>query len=179
MARYRLPNFIARKTNWLAILNWWFFFFLLIEAFLVVAHLKLIPIDLPTVNLFGTLKWSLWTVILAGWSLFFLIAMIWTLIIIRCNYIEFYDSYVIEKRGVIFRHSKKTIFPQITSVTTRRNILGYGDVMIDVVGPWDVELTKLKRPEDVREYLVDHMVNSVAVENIGNNPYIAAMANIF
>ena len=122
---------------------------------------------------------SLWTVILAGWTLIFLIAMIWTLIIIRCNYIEFYDSYVIQKKGVIFRESKKTIFPQITAVKTSRNFFGYGDVIIDVVGPWDVDLTKIKRPEDVREYLVDHMVNSVAVENLGNNPYIAALGNIF
>ena len=178
MARYRLPNFIARKTNWLAILNWWFLFFFVVEALLVVCHLKLIPIELPTMAIFG-MKWSLWTVILAGWTLLFLIGLIWALVVIRCDYIEFYDDYVSQKKGVIFRKSKKTIVPQITAVTTRRNILGYGDVEIDVVGPWDVSLTKLKRPEDVREYLVDHMVNSVAVENIGNNPYIAAIGNIF
>ena len=62
MARYRLPNFIARKTNWLAILNWWFLFFFVVEALLVVCHLKLIPIELPTMPIFG-MKWSLWT----GW----------------------------------------------------------------------------------------------------------------
>ena len=176
MARNRFPNFIARKTNWIAILNWWFLFFLLVEAFLVVCHLNVLPITLPSITLMGK-EFGLWTVILAVWTLIFVIAMIWTLIVIRCNYIEFYDSYVIQRKGVIFRKSKKTIFPQVISVTTHRNILGYGSVDIDVVGPWDVELTKLKRPEDVREYLVDHMVNSVAVENIGNNPYIAALAN--
>lgn len=176
MARNRFPNFIARKTNWIAILNWWFLFFLLVEAVLVVGYLNILPIELPTIALMGK-DYSLWLIILAVWSLVFVIAMIWTLIVIRCTYIEFYDSYVIEREGVIFRKSKKTIFPQVVSVTTHRNILGYGSVDIDVVGPWDVELTKLRRPEDVREYLVDHMVNSVAVENIGSNPYIAALAN--
>lgn len=178
MARYRLPNYIARKTGWIAILNWWFLSFFAVEALLVVAHLNIIPISVPRIYIFG-MDLGMWTVVLACWTLLFLVAMIWTLVIIRCNYIEFYDDYVIEKKGVIFRNSKKTIFPQIVSVKTRRNILGYGNVEIDVVGPWDVNLAKLKRPEDVREYLVDHMVNSVAVENIGNNPYIAAMANIF
>ena len=178
MARTRIPNYIARRTGWMAILNWWFVFFFAVEAFLILCHRHVVPIKLPSMVIAG-MKLELWTIILAAWTLFFLIAMIWTLIIIRCNYVEFYDSYVIQKKGVIFRESKKTIFPQITSVKTTRTFFGYGDVIIDVVGPWDVDLTKIKRPEDVREYLVDHMVNSVAVENLGNNPYIAVLGNIF
>lgn len=176
MARDRIPNFIARKTNWVAILNIWFFLFLIVEAFLVVCHLNLIPISLGSIVLMKK-ELSLWTVALAVWTLIYLLAMIWTLIVIRCQYIEFYDSYVIQRKGVIFRKSKKSIFPQVLAVTTHRNILGYGSVEIDVVGPWDVELTLLKRPEDVREYLIDYMVNSVAVENISNNPYIAALGS--
>ena len=180
MARYRLPNYIARRTNWTIIFSPWFWISFLMEAFFVVAHLGILPIKLPNMLLFGILEWNLWTVILAGWSIVVAIYLIVNLIIIRCDYVEFYDSYVIEKEGVIWRKSKKTIFPQITGVTTHRNILGYGEVNVDVVGPWDVNLEKIKRPEDVREYLVDHMVNSVAVENIGNNPYIASLtASIF
>ena len=31
------------------------------------------------------------------------------------------------------------------------------------------------RPEDLREYLHDYMINSATVERISNNPYIAAL----
>ncbi len=178
MARRRIPNYIARKTEWFAIFNWSFLICLLMEALLVVWQLGFIPITLPDITINGVTR-NLLTIILACWSGVFVVIFFWKLIVVRCDYVEFYDDYVIVKKGVIFRKSEKKIFPQILSVRTHRNILGYGTVDIDVVGPWDLDLSKRKRPEDLREYLVDHMVNSVAVENIGNNPYIAAMANIF
>ena len=178
MARTRIPNYIARKTGWKAILNWWFVCFFAIEGFLLLCHFQALPISLGTVTLLG-MELGRWTIIFAAWTFIFLVAMIWTLVIIRCDYVEFYDSYAIHKKGVIFRTSVKHIFPQVVKVKTRRTFLGFGDVIIDAVGPWDIDLTSIKRPEDVREYLVDHMVNSVAVENIGNNPYLAVLNQFF
>jgi len=137
-----------------------------------------------TVNVgFLGMRLSIWTIALAIYTVFYLIALTWTFIIIRCQRIEFYDTYVIEKRGVIFKRSKKSIFPQITRVSTKKHFFNYGNILIDVVGPWDIDFTGIARPEDVRAYLVDHMVNAAAVEGIGNNPYIAVLGttpdNIF
>lgn len=101
------------------------------------------------------------------------------MIILHNKYIEFYDTYAIERSGVFVKHTKKTVFPEVTAVTTQKNILGYGDVYIDVVGPWDIRFDDMRRPDDLRDYLVYHMLNNAAVENISNNPYIAATDGIF
>ena len=118
-------------------------------------------------------------VILGLWCLFPILISLVKIIILKHKFIEFYDTYVIERTGVFFKHTKKTVFPEVTAVTTYKNILGYGDVYIDVVGPWDVTFDRMARPDDLRDYLVYHMLNNAAVENISNNPYIAATDGIF
>ena len=51
--------------------------------------------------------------------------------------------------------------------------------LVDEKSPWDVKFDDMSRPDDLRDYLVYHMLNSAAVENISNNPYIAATDGIF
>ena len=167
MARYRQPNYIARKTKWLA-WDWWniVFFIIAIPTAFIIAHFTLKDM-LP------------WLLLLAIWSVVPASIIIVKLVILRFTYVEFYDDHVVEKSGVFFKRSKKTVFPEVVAVNTYKNILGYGDVHIDVVGPWDVDLKKISRPEDLREYLVEHMLNTTALENISNNPYIAATDGIF
>ena len=118
-------------------------------------------------------------VILGLWCLAPIMFSTIKIIILTHKYIEFYDTYVIERSGVFVKHTKKTVFPEVTAVTTQKNILGYGDVYIDVVGPWDISFDDIRRPDDLRDYLVYHMLNNAAVENISNNPYIAATDGIF
>ena len=120
-----------------------------------------------------------WWVVLALWLIFPITICVVKIIILKCKCIEFYDSYVIERSGVFTKHTKKSVFPEVTSVTTKKNILGYGDVYIDVIGPWDVSFDDMRRPDDLRDYLVYHMLNAAAVENISNNPYIAATDGLF
>lgn len=127
------------------------------------------------VNLFG-MSISIWTIAAVVYTLIYIIVLIWTFVIIKSNYIEFYDDYVIQNSGVFFRRSRKSIFPQITRVSTRKHFLNYGDILIDVVGPWDIDFVGIARPEELRSYLLDHMVNSAAVENISSNPYLAVLA---
>ena len=127
-----------------------------------------------TVELFG-IRVSGWTLILAAYMFICIFLLSCTLVRIKCQYIEFYDDYVIQRRGVFWKRSRKTIFPQASRVSVRKHFFNYGNVYIDVVGPWDVDMTGLARPEDVREYLVDHMINPSAVDGISNNPYIAAL----
>ena len=106
--------------------------------------------------------------------LFFLIC---ALIRVKCNFVEFYDDYAIQRRGVFWKKSRKTIFPQVSRVSVRRHFFNYGDIYIDSVGPqvWDIDQKGYAKPEKIRAYLVDHMINPSAVENISNNPYIAAL----
>ncbi len=222
MSRYsQSPNYVARKTLWLAF-DWWN-----VVIFTVIIPVALILLDIKFPGLCSPVMASaLWMLIpltivcthkkLHWWNLLFLMILIpvglmvgsavvsvlyvflskWTnllilwviapisvyvvkIVILRHQYIEFYDTFVVEKSGVFFKHSKKTIFPEVTAVNTYKNILGYGNVHVDVVGPWDIDYEDLARPDDLRAYLVHHMLNTAAVENISNNPYIAATDGIF
>ena len=168
MARYsREPNYVARKTMWLA-WDWWNILFgmLLIPTLIIVCYIRYTDM-LP------------WLLIFAIWYVIPISIVLVKIIIVRHKYVEFYDSYVVEKSGVFFKKIKKSVFPEVTAVHTNKNILGYGDVHIDVVGPWDIDLKDMSRPDDIREYLVNHMLNTAAIESLSNNPYIAATDGIF
>lgn len=165
------PNYVARKST-LPAYRWWIILFLILSIGAVIAAfvLKLFEGIVATAVGFGGI----------GLLAFTLLVLICKLIVLRHKYIEFYDSYVIEKWGVFNKHSKKTIFPKIVSVSTNKNILGYGNVNIDVVGPsWDVSFHDIVRPNELRDFLEYHMLSEAAIENISNNPYIAATDGIF
>ena len=164
------PNYVARKST-LPAYRWWIILFFVISVGALVASffLKLSENVLMIVRIASI-------ALLA----FTLLVLLCKLIVLRHKYIEFYDSYVIEKWGVFNKHSKKTIFPKIVSVSTNKNILGYGNVLIDVVGPsWDVSFDAIVRPNELRDFLEYHMLSEAAIENISNNPYIAATDGMF
>ena len=162
--------FMSKKITW-----WNLLFFIIIPAIVVAALYFVLPPLYETVSeLFSS-----WWVVLGAWCVFPITICVVKVIILRHKYIEFYDNCVIERWGVFNKHTKKTVFPEVTAVTTQKNILGYGDVFIDVVGPWDVKFDDMSKPDDLRDYLVYHMLNDAAVENISNNPYIAATDGIF
>ena len=158
-------------------MTWWnLTFFIILPAIIVAAlYFALPPVFDKMIN-----EWfTNWWIVLGAWCVFPIMICVVKIIVLRCKYIEFYDNCVIERWGVFNKHTKKTVFPEVTAVTTQKNILGYGDVFIDVVGPWDVSFNDMSRPDDLRDYLVYHMLNAAAVENISNNPYIAATDGIF
>ena len=152
----------------------------------------------PVGELFSNFVLGNGWVILGLWCIFPIMLSLVKIIILTHKCVEFYDTYLIKRSGVFVKHTEKTIFPEITAVTTKKNILGYGDVYIDVVGPWDIgldtvrrtgsprdpynifeELQDIRRPDLLRDFLLYHMLNNAAVENISNNPYIAATDGLF
>jgi hypothetical protein len=151
--------------------------FLLLVIVCVAVCLLLAPVG----ELFSKFVLGNGWVILGLWCLVPLIFWLTNVIILTHDYFEFYDTYVIERYGVFVKRTKKTVFPEITTLWTKKKfLLGYGDVHIDVVGPWDIDfLLDIRRPDDLRDYLEYHMINNAAVENISNNPYIAATDGIF
>ena len=144
-----------------------------------------INIERPYTVVLFKIRFCLWTLIIGAYALLCLILYVCALIRIKCHYVEFYDTYVIQRRGVFWKRSKKCVFPHTTRVSVRRHFFNYGDIQVDVIGPcaWDVDLTGYARPDDVRDYLVDHMIDPATVESISSNPYIAALGvcpdNIF
>ncbi len=159
-----IPNYIARKSIFPAFAIWRLFAVAVFTA-LAVIFWNSTPIV---------------AYICAALAAAALIVIICHIVILRCHTIEFFDGYVIEKWGVFIRNSKKTVFPRITAVSTKRNILGYGNIYIDVVGPaWDINFKAMARPNKLRNFLSYYMLTNTAIDNISNNPYIAATDGLF
>lgn len=93
-----------------------------------------------------------------------LIMIIVDIIILRSQYVEFYDSFVIKKRGVFNKTEERCMFPKVLSCNVYRSFWGrvfnYGDIQIDAIGKWDVDLHGIKRPLFVRKYLENHFISA-------------------
>ena len=93
-----------------------------------------------------------------------LIMIIVDVIILRSQYVEFYDSFVIKKRGVFNKTEERCMFPKVLSCNVYRSFWGrvfnYGDIQIDAIGKWDVDLHGIKRPLFVRKYLENHFISA-------------------
>ena len=106
---------------------------------------------------------KLWR-ILTFWLIVPLIMIIVDVVILRSQYVEFYDSFVIKKRGVFNKTEEKCMFPKILSCHVYRSFWGrvfnYGDIKVDAIGKWDVDLEGIKRPLFVRKYLENHFISA-------------------
>ena len=106
---------------------------------------------------------KLWRVLLF-WLIVPLIMIIVDVVKLRSQYVEFYDSFVIKKRGVFNKTEERCMFPKILSCNVYRSFWGrvfrYGDIKIDAIGKWDVDLTGIKRPVLVRKYLENHFISA-------------------
>ena len=102
--------------------------------------------------------------VLTFWLIIPTISMICHAIRLKHQTVEFYDSYVIKKRGVFHRVEEKCMFPKVLSCHVDRTFMGrifnYGDIKIDAIGKWDVDLTNVKRPLHVRKYLENHFISA-------------------
>ena len=106
---------------------------------------------------------KLWR-ILTFWLIVPLIMIIVDVVILRSQYVEFYDSFVIKKRGVFNKTEERCMFPKILSCHVYRSFWGrvfnYGDIKVDAIGKWDVDLEGIKRPLFVRKYLENHFISA-------------------
>ena len=91
-------------------------------------------------------------------------------ILLRSVYVEFYDSFVIKKRGVFNKTEEKCMFPKVLSCDVDRPFLGrifnYGDIKIDAIGKWDVDLVGVKNPLYIKKYLDKHFISAKEVKSI-------------
>lgn len=97
-----------------------------------------------------------------------LIMIIVDVIILRSQYVEFYDSFVIKKRGVFNKTEERCMFPKILSCNVYRSfwarVFNYGDIRVDAIGKWDVNLEGIKKPLFVRKYLQNHFISAKEIK---------------
>lgn len=106
---------------------------------------------------------KLWR-ILTFWLIIPLIMIIVDVVKLKSQYVEFYDSFVIKKKGVFNKTEERCMFPKVLSCHVYRSFWGrvfnYGDIKVDAIGKWDVDLIGIKRPLYVRKYLENHFISA-------------------
>ena len=145
MQNKQRPEYIAKRSAW-ALIRFWriLVFCLAIPAGLFVAM---------TVLEQGMLAY----IAPAGWIALMLFIFICRVIRIKCHRVIFYKNKVVEKWGVFDIEKKSNVFTAVLAVKVDQSfwgrIFGFGTVKVDMVGPWDVDLTRIKKPKKLQNYL--------------------------
>lgn len=115
---------------------------------------------------------SAWSVvrpwhILLGFLIVPLIIMIIEIINIKDETISFYNNKVVLKSGIFRRDEKVTVLTRVLSVTVKQSFLGrifnYGNIYIDVVGQWDINMRGIKDPLGAKAFLEGFVVDGMGV----------------
>ncbi|MBQ7386832.1 MAG: PH domain-containing protein [Clostridia bacterium] len=79
------------------------------------------------------------------------------MIIRKFEYYEFYDNKVVYKKGVFSRKETVSTFLGVLSVSVEQpfiaRIFNYGDVVVDTVGRWDMDIVGVSKPHKLKRYL--------------------------
>ena len=140
------PQYIARKSIWSVIYIW---------------RILLFGVVIPGAGYFAGTYFNLDKLYcyigIGAWELICLIVMICKIVKIKCHYIAFFDDKVIEKWGVFSIQRKSNIFTAVLTVdikqSFRQRIFRFGSINVDMVGPWDIDLTRIKKPKKLQNYL--------------------------
>ena len=145
-----MPNYVAKISVWKVLKIWK----LALIVALIVGGLVL-PTSLKLTGLVGTLATIAPIAIGALWF----IILVCKIICNACISIEFYDDKIVQKRGVFSRWEKQSAFFGVKTVniykTFRARIFGYGDVIMDNFGGYDLDVDTygIRRPEQLKKYL--------------------------
>lgn len=122
------------------------------------------------------MKRSAWSVI-RPWHilLFFLVIplliMIWKIINVKDETISFYNNRVVEKSGILAKNEKTTVLTRMLSVSIHQTFWGrifnYGDIHVDVIGKWDVNMNGIKKPKKAKKFL-----ETIAMDGMRMRPII-------
>ena len=89
---------------------------------------------------------------------------------VRSIYIKFYDGYVVKHKGVLFKHIEKCMLPKIISCNVYQSFWGrlfrFGDVKIDAIGKWDIDLLGYKAPNRIRKRLDANFISAQEVRSM-------------
>ncbi len=139
------PEYVAKRSAW-SIIRFWriLVFWIAVPAVLFfgvkLLELELNPLILPIV-----------------WLALMLVIFICRIIVIKSHRVEFYKNKVVEKWGVFDIEKKSNVFTAVLAVKVDQKfwgrVFGYGEVKVDMVGPWDVDLTRIKKPKKLQNYL--------------------------
>ena len=95
--------------------------------------------------------------ILFFWLVIPLIIQIVRILAAKNDIIEFYDDKIVRKSGILSKNETQSVFMGVYSVSLYQSLFGrmfgYGDLVLDVPGEWDVATTGIKDPKGLKSYL--------------------------
>ena len=105
---------------------------------------------------------SIWTILLC-WLIVPIIIMIFKIIALKAETIEFYDQKVVQRSGILAKQERQSLLTNITSVSVNQSLLGrifnYGNVQVDLIGKWDINTDGVSNPHILKEFLEDYLSN--------------------
>ena len=108
--------------------------------------------------------------ILFFWLIIPLIIMVVRIIILKHDKTYFYKDRVICKDGILSKNETETSFVGISAVSVHQSLLGrifkYGDIYVDVIGKWKVEIKGVKDPVRVKDYLKEFIVSRQEITSV-------------
>ena len=125
-------------------------------------------------SVFGECGGKIFLCILLCWLIVPIFIMIYMIVKTKKFRLEFYNDKVIMRRGIVNTQESHSILTTIVGVRINRsmagNIFNYGDVLVDMVGRWDVDTTAIKDPVSLKNYL-EAIMNQADTANL--NQFIA------
>ena len=103
--------------------------------------------------------WTAFTPLLVLLSILIvpLIIVFIRMIIIKFESYEFYDNKVVYKKGVFSRQETVSTFLGVLSVNVDQSfiarIFNFGNVSVDTVGRWDMDMEGIAKPHKLKRYL--------------------------
>lgn len=103
---------------------------------------------------------SIWHILLC-WLVVPIIIMIIKIAIVKSETIEFSQTEVISRRGILSKSERHSSLSGIRSVSVSQSLWGrmfnFGEVTVDIVGKWDVDLSGISNPTALKEYLLPYV----------------------
>lgn len=159
------PNFIMVKSSWTVIKAWHILPFILtviVSTIVLILFWNSIPSPFNLIP-FGLIALSLIPVII----------MIVKIINIKDDTISIYDNKVVQRSGIFSKYEHTNVLTPVLSVTVTQTFWGricnYGDIKIDVVGFWDIDMKGIKNPNQAKQYFEKFSVNGFGMQQFITN----------
>lgn len=160
MANAVQPNFVMKKSAW-SVVRFWHIFPLLLSVVITIVVFAMnnwsipAPLDIVVLVLFGI-------------SAIPLLVMLYKIINILDETISFYNNKVVQRSGILSKHEKTNILTHVLSVSVHQTFIGrifnYGNITVDVMGQWDIDMRGIKNPRKAKEYLEQLAANGMGMQ---------------
>lgn len=108
--------------------------------------------------------------VLFFWLVIPTLIIVFRIIAIKCESFEFYEDHIIHKSGILNKKESRMPFFGVNGVNFNQSLFGsmfnYGDLFVDTTGRWDLDLTGVKNPRELKVFLETRAAKRADFSNI-------------